>query len=163
MNSAIERLLSLKVSDVMATSVVALSLHETMAKAAALMVDRKVSGLPIVDEAGHCVGVLSATDFVRHTSQIKAENTALAGQEHELVHPEFNQPLHIDEVADDLVADHMTAAVQTIDRNASIVEASRVMCAGHVHRLPVLEKHGQVAGLVSSLDIVAALVKAIEE
>ncbi len=80
-----------------------------------------------------------------------------------MVHPEFGQPLHIDEVADDLVSLHMTAAVQTVHRDASLVEAGRIMCAEHVHRLPVVEESGQVVGLVSSLDIVAALVKAIEE
>jgi len=163
MNSTIERLLSLKVSDVMTPSVVTVSSHETMSEAAALMVEHHVSGMPVVDEAGHCVGVLSATDFVRHKSQIKDEVVALAGQEHELVHAKFGQPLHIDEVADDQVVRHMTAAVQAIDRDASIIEAGRVMCAGHVHRLPVMGERGQVAGLISSLDIVAAMVKAIEE
>ncbi len=87
MNSTIERLLSLKVSDVMTPSVVTVSSHETMSEAAALMVEHHVSGMPVVDEAGHCVGVLSATDFVRHKSQIKEDVAALAGQEHELVHP----------------------------------------------------------------------------
>ena len=163
MNSAIERLLSLRVSNVMAQSVVDVSMHQTMSEAAALMVERNVSGVPVVDDAGHCVGLLSATDFVRHKSKVEAEEKALAGQEHELVHPEFGQPLHIDEVADDLVGIHMTAAVQTVHRDATLVEAGRIMCAEHVHRLPVVEESGQVVGLVSSLDIVAALVKAIEE
>ena len=163
MNSAIERLLSLRVSNVMTQSVVDVSIHQTMSEAAALMVERNVSGVPVVDDAGHCVGLLSATDFVRHKSKVEAKDTALTGQERELVRPEFDQPIPIDEVAGDLVSLHMTATVQTIHRDATLVEAGRIMCAEHVHRLPVVGENGQVVGLVSSLDIVAALVKAIEE
>ena len=64
MNSAIERLLSLRVCDVMSSTVVEVSVNASLAEAAALLVDNNVSGAPVVDESGRCVGVLSSTDFV---------------------------------------------------------------------------------------------------
>jgi len=36
-----------------------------MAQAAALIVEHSISGLPVVDDAGRCVGVLSTSDFTR--------------------------------------------------------------------------------------------------
>ena len=44
-----------------------------------------------------------------------------------------------------------------------MIDAAREMCAQHVHRLPVVDAGGKVVGLVSSLDLVAAMVGALEE
>jgi CBS domain-containing protein len=57
----------------------------------------------------------------------------------------------------------MAPAVQGIAAHTSLVEAGRIMCAQHIHRLPVLDDQGRPQGMVTSLDIVAAVVKAVEE
>ena len=57
----------------------------------------------------------------------------------------------------------MTTAVQSITADDPMTEAARRMCAAHVHRLPVLDHNARVIGLVTTLDIVAALLGAIEE
>jgi len=157
MNSAIERLLGLRVGDVMTKSVVELPAHTTMAQAAETLVRHAISGAPVVDEQGHCVGVLSSVDFVQR------ERPPSGDVEHQLRHDSPDAPFHIDAVAEDLVSTHMTPAVQSISAETSLVEAGRVMCAEHVHRLPVLDGRGRVVGVVSTLDLVAAMIHAIEE
>ena len=67
------------------------------------------------------------------------------------------------ELPDDDVRSNMTAAVQSISADDWLTTAARRMCAAHVHRLPVIDAKGHVVGMVSSLDIVAAMVGAIEE
>jgi CBS domain-containing protein len=165
MNSAIERLLSLRVSQVMSRRVVDISPHQTLAEAASLLSKHGLSGAPVVDELGRCVGMLTATDFLAQEShQSRAgEDGSLAGIEHTLNTETADESLHIDTVNYELVRHHMTTNIQAIDENATMLAAARAMCAGHIHRLPVLDQQGHVLGLVSSLDIVAALVQAIEE
>jgi CBS-domain-containing membrane protein len=66
----------------------------------------------------------------------------------------------------DLVEDvrtYMSPSVRSIDADATLIDAARAMCGKHVHRLPVLDARGKVVGLISSLDLVAAVVHAIEE
>jgi len=53
------------VKDLMATEVVSVSPRATIAEAIQLLLARKVSGLPVVDEAGDLVGVLSEGDLLR--------------------------------------------------------------------------------------------------
>ena len=65
--------------------------------------------------------------------------------------------------AGDDVASRMSRSVQSIAADATVIEAARAMCAEHVHHLPVLDEDRCVLGLVSSLDIVAAMVHAVEE
>ena len=57
---------------------------------------------------------------------------------------------------------NMASAEQSIAADASLLEAGRVMCAAHVHRIPVLDGE-RVVGIVSTMDIVAAMVNVVDE
>ena len=144
MNSAIERLLSLRVADFMCRNVVTVSGAATMEEAAESFLRHKVSGAPVVDERGHCAGVLSATDFVRREVQSPPRRRGNG----DLV---------------EAVRTYMSPSVCSIDADATLIDAARGMCGKRVHRLPVLDARGKVVGVISSLDLVAAVVHAIEE
>lgn len=64
----------MKVKDVMTSNPLTLSENETLEKAALIMLEDKISGLPVVDGVGHLVGLLSETDVLRgfiHSTGIK--------------------------------------------------------------------------------------------
>ena len=164
MNSAIERLLNLRVGDVMTRSVVQIPAHQTMGAAAQLMIDHEISGAPVVDEEGRCAGILSGFDFAaRERIGCKREEVPRGNAEHVLVCDVPGQPYHIEDFSEDMVSNHMSSAVQTINPSAALLQAARIMCAEHIHRLVVLDEHRHPLGIVSSLDIIAALVKVIGE
>ena len=164
MNSAIERLLSLRVEDVMSRKVVQLNAGDTMAEAARVFDQHDISGAPVVDEQGRCVGVLTGSDFImRERTQAAVDEHSHPEVEHVLVQDRPDGPYHIEEISENLVSNHMTAAVQAVAKSSSILDAARIMCAEHIHRLVVLDEAERPAGLVSSLDLVAAMVKSIEE
>jgi CBS-domain-containing membrane protein len=164
MNSALERLLTLRVADVMTGNVVRIPAHETMAGAARMMHAHDISGAPVVDEEGRCVGMLSGADFVGREQAASIGAESLRGRaEHVLVRKRPGEPYHISDVPEDLVRNHMATAVQTIRPEASLLEAARTMCTAHIHRLVVLDERVHPIGIVSSLDVAAALVTAMEE
>jgi CBS domain-containing membrane protein len=139
MNSAIERLLTLRVRDVMNRRVVQVASQQTMTEAAGTFLEHAISGAPVVDQANRCVGVLSATDFVkRHVGRSMDRSQ-------------------------EQVVQHMSSKVQSIAADEPLMAAARLMCKEHIHRLPVLDSDRRLQGMVTSLDIVAALVNAIEE
>lgn len=162
MNSAIERLLCLRVSDVMTRDVVSVSAGRAMPVAAATFVDSRISGAPVLNEAGRCVGVLSATDFVRRAVWTEEEARPKGVMECCLsAIPETDGDRR--RPATDLVASYMSPAVHSVNVNRPLMEAARLMCQHHVHRLMVLDGEGRPAGVLTSLDLVAALIAAIEE
>jgi CBS-domain-containing membrane protein len=164
MNSAIERLLSLRVSDVMNRTLVQVPANSTMADAAQVLNRAGVTGAPVVDEQGHCVGVLSGTDYaLRQRSGDSGEDRTAVGEGHVLVEGNGGRPLRIDEIGNDFVTQHMSTAVQTIEGSAPLMQAARCMCAEHIHRVIILDDSQHAVGIVSSLDVVAALIKAVEE
>lgn len=164
MNSAIERLLKLRARDVMTRSVVQVSANQTMSQAAATLRKHDVTGAPVVDEQGHCVGVISATDFVRRDATVdECDDHHFGDPCTHMLSWGPGVPFHIETMEPDLVRHYMSPAVQSIDENATLPEIGRVMCGAHIHRVVVLDRHGDPVGVVSSLDLVSALVGAIEE
>ncbi len=64
----------MKVKDVMTSAPLTLLGNETLEKAAIIMLNSKISGLPVVDASGHLIGLLSETDVLRgfiHMTGIK--------------------------------------------------------------------------------------------
>jgi CBS-domain-containing membrane protein len=151
---ALERLQTLKVGDVMATSVFQLRPDQSMSKAAQDLAAHEISSAPVVDQEGRCVGILSAADFLKREHRAGAAVSSqdlFAGRTLDAAEPE-----------PDAVARFMSSAVQAISADATMLQAARVMCAQHIHHLPVL-RHDRIVGVISTMDIVAAVVNAVEE
>lgn len=164
MSGVLERLQTLRVRDVMSTSMVTIDHSESLGSAASTMVKGPISGLPVVDDVGRCVGMLTAFDFVRrYAAERDEERAALDGDEYQLVRGSRDEPLEVDSAHPETVAGNMSSGVQSIAQDAPLLDAAREMCAAHIHRLPVLDAHGNVEGIITSLDIVAAIVNAADE
>lgn len=149
MSQTIERLKTLTVSDVMSKKVVWVSTRQRMADVATILLKHEISSAPVEDETGSVVGIISATDFLRRDSNHDDEQA-----------PNRPRPAW---TPDDVVSTFMTTAVQTVDANTSLLHAARVMCALHVHRLPVVSHDGKPVGVISTMDIVAAIVNIVAE
>jgi CBS-domain-containing membrane protein len=156
MNSAIERLLALRVEDVMNREVVTVSESETMKQAAKRLANFEVTGAPVVDDSGRCVGVLSGSDFV-------GKDAGLHPSETMLVKNTLHEPFHVERLENDRVDAHMSPVVQTISPKAGVIQAARMLCGEHIHRLMVLDDDQRPVGVLSSLDLLAAMIAAVEE
>ncbi len=159
MIASFERLNSLRVSDAMTPHVVTLTANSTMSEAADLLCEHRITGAPVVDEHGECVGVLSGTDFIH----CKAEELDGNNVGHVLSATHPYGLYRIDEVRHDLVRRHMTPAVQTIGKDTSLLQAARCMCCEHIHRLVVIDGQARPIGILTSLDLVATLIAVVEE
>ena len=57
----------MKVKDVMTTNVVSVSPDNSVKRVARIMLDKHVSGLPVVDDEGNLVGLISEGDLLRRS------------------------------------------------------------------------------------------------
>jgi len=150
MTEILERLKTLTVQDAMSSEAIEIGQNESLEDSAAVMMNHHVSGLPVVDREGRCVGMLTAYDFVRAYA-------AERGSEHAGKHTGSASSVATG------VDRQMTSVVQSVSKNTSLLDAARKMCDAHIHRLPVLDGNSRVMGVITSLDIVAALANAADE
>lgn len=130
------------VEEVMARDVIAVHPDTSLRTAAELMLEHGISGMPVVDEEGQLVGMLSKTDVVRH--KLADDEAATVAQ--------LPSGQHFDDGS--IVEDVMTQQVLAVREGASISEAAQIMVNACVHRVPVLTARGALAGLLSTSDIV---------
>jgi len=142
----------MKVRDIMTTDPISVRGDTSLKEAARIMVRHKVSGLPVIDDDGRLIGIVTEDDFLRREADRDRPYRpslldALFGDS------EDSTPLA------ETVAEVMTEKVVTIAPNASIGEAARLMANRNVKRLPVIGDDGTVQGIISRADIVNAFTK----
>jgi CBS domain-containing protein len=156
MHEMFDRIVSLRAGEVMTTDPVTVNASSSMAEVSHIFASQKLHSAPVVDDAGKCVGIITASDFV-----VRLDIYSEAGQQpHEIVHRE--EGILLEPKSYDYVTDCMTEYVQTISPSTPLIQAAKIMTAAHLHVLPVVENHRPV-GILSNLDVVAALVNAFEE
>lgn len=145
----------MKVSDVMTTDVATIGPEASLKEAAMVMVNGGISGLPVVDDQRHVIGMITEADFVSaeaDRSWGRQRRRLLAN-----VFGESNSPIA------SAVRDVMSANVETIDRESSVTEAARRMTDLGVKRLPVVTPDGSLEGIISRADVMAAFARPDDE
>jgi CBS domain-containing protein len=145
-----------RVSELMNPDVVCARPDMTVGEVARLLAARRVTGAPVVDDAGRILGVISQNDLVRHASQ--RVTVSEAGR----FRTDVDDYIEIGRLPADLSATPvekiMQRRVYTVGRDASVAMAANIMRERRVHRLLVTER-GRLVGILSSLD----LMRVVEE
>jgi len=142
----------MQVRDIMTTKVQTAKPTDTVADVARLMAVERISGLPVVDEKGKIVGVVSEGDLM-----------ARAALGNESPRSWWLGLISDGEAPDEFIRAHgktvgdvMTRNAKTIAPDASLAALARKLESNGVKRLPVVE-NGALVGLVSRADVVRAL------
>jgi CBS domain-containing protein len=132
------------VEDLMTHDVVRVQRETQFKKIARTLADSDVTAVPVVDDLGHPVGVVSEGDLLR-TVAGQPDPTGL------LPPPHSDRP---EAAPDGATAEElMTAPAVCARPEWSVVEAARTMDAKKVKRLPVVDETGVLVGLVSRGDL----------
>jgi len=130
-----------------------------MSAAATVFVEYQISGAPVVDELEQCVGFMSASEFVKSRAE-ELDGCKLVSHYLRANHP--SGLYSINELRCDLVQSHMSSAFQCVDRNVPLLQAAKSMCQERVHRLLVIDTNGVPVGILTSIDLVAAITSLAE-
>ncbi|NOZ39003.1 MAG: CBS domain-containing protein [Planctomycetes bacterium] len=164
MNAVATQLQQIRVADIMSREVVTISANADMSKAARLLFEHRISGAPVVDERGKCVGVLSLFDFARRDQSVSlGKSLPPLADEFVLRRDSGSGTVSIEHATEGYVREHMNTAVQSIDSEQSLIDAARYMHREGIHRLIVLDEASCPVAVVSTLDILAALVDLAEK
>jgi tRNA nucleotidyltransferase (CCA-adding enzyme) len=153
-------LLALTANDLMSTPVTMIPREMSIESAARLLRRADVSGAPVVDDYGRCIGVVSAGDFVAWAAEPDRPDW----------HPHGNpgcahaawQMMEIDDLPKGEVQQLMTGDPVTASPNTSIGDLARQMVDAHIHRVVVVDKENRPKGIVSTTDILVAIARAAQ-
>jgi CBS domain-containing protein len=146
----------MKIRELMTTEVVTVTPQTTLKEAATLLVQRGISGVPVVDEDGAVVGVFSEADVVVKEGR--------EGRREGLLGWLFEQDISIESKLEaKTVGDAMSSPPITIGPGAPVHKAASRMVDESVNRLPVVEPDGKLVGIVTRADLVRAFTRSDED
>ena len=141
----------MKLRELMTTDVITIGPDASLKGAARRMIEAGVSGLPVTDDSGSLVGVITEADFVKNEAGRRAAKRARLLRW-------FTRDTDIPETERN-VGDVMTPDVITLGAEADHAEAARVMKNSGIKRIPVVGEGGELIGLVSRSDILRAFAR----
>jgi CBS domain-containing protein len=154
--AAARPLLALTAADLMIAPVMTLRQETSLREAARLLHGSRVSGAPVVDAGGRCVGVLSSSDFVTW-----AENPEGGGRRAAttFIAP-WGELISVEEVPDHEISRYMTTQPVTVEPSTPIGELCQQMVDVHIHRVLVVADGERPCGIVTSTDVLAGVARA---
>ena len=143
------------VKDLMNPDIMTVADDMTTDALARYLIEREISGAPVVDSQGDIIGVVSMTDIGRNMAEPSDDETSRPSG--------FYRDSAADLTLEDLgqryveeraftVRDVMTPVIHQVPLTASAAEAARLMIDQHIHRLVVIQGKEPV-GIITSLDL----------
>jgi CBS domain-containing protein len=145
----------MKASEVMTLGVYTIKPNASVRDAARLMIEQRISGLPVMDAAGKLVGIVTEGDFLRRVE------TGTGRQR-----PRWLEILvGPDRLASDYVRTYgrkveeiMSADVVTVPPDAPLQDVVRIMEQRRIKRVPVV-RDGAIVGIISRANLVQVLAR----
>jgi len=143
----------MRARDVMVRAVVTTSSDTTVEQLARLMINLRISGVPVMDRDGRLVGIVTEGDLLRRVE---------TGTERH--RPRWSEPFssssrlaaaYIKSHAK-RVADIMTREVFSVEELATLGEIADLLETKHIKRVPVVHD-GKIVGIVSRADLLKVL------
>ena len=143
------------VRDVMTRRVVSVDRAASYRNMVDLLTGKRISALPVIDEAGHVLGVVSETDLLRKIEYQGDEEPRIFDGPHRRDDRRRSQG-HV-------AADLMSAPPIVTGADTSVAAAARTMHREGIKRLPVVDEHGRLIGIVTRGDLLKTHLRTDQE
>ena len=144
----------MRIRDLMTSDVLTIGPEAPLKEAARRMLEAGISGLPVTNDDGDLVGIITEADFVATEADRRVTHRAGLLR---LLRRDVEIPSQ-----ERLVGDIMTSEVKVVDPESDHAEAARLMQREGIKRIPVVAD-GRLIGIVSRTDMLKAYVRSDKE
>lgn len=144
----------LTVASVMTRNVITVTPETGFKEAVRLLRTNRVSGLPVIDDTGQLVGIVTEADLLNKAEKREPDAYVLDSRKHRL---DRSRAAALD------VASAMSREVTTVRPDFPVARAAREMHARGYKRLPVVDEIGRLVGIVSRGDLLKVFLRSDDE
>ncbi|NJB66752.1 CBS domain-containing protein [Desulfobaculum xiamenense] len=146
----------LKAKDIMTPNPITLYPDDDIVSAAQTMLEKRINGIPVLDEGGSVVGILCQSDLVAQQKKLKLPSvfTLLDGMIPFSSTRDFERELQ--KMTAMTVAQAMTPNPATVSPETPLDEVASLIVERKFHTLPVVE-NGHLVGIIGKEDILRTL------
>jgi len=154
------------VGEVMTSTVLTVTVEETVETALELMVEHGISALPVVDAAGRMIGIVSDFDLLALENLGGFSDGEGSGffPSPEESWQQFNDVKRLlTKAKGNQVRDLMTEDVVSVRASTNLVEAVHILLRKRLRRLPVVDSEGRIVGMLSRRDVIKSGLEHIKD
>lgn len=145
------------VTEIMRNNVFVTTPDETLHRAAQMLSEQEISGLPVVED-GELIGIITESDIISQEITVDPPSyfsfldavIQIPGDDYE---DDLRRVLAI------TVRDLMSSPVYSVTEHATVRDVATLMYERHIAPIPVVSESGVVIGIVSRSDIVRLIAK----
>ncbi|MCG6552383.1 MAG: CBS domain-containing protein [Candidatus Magnetominusculus sp. LBB02] len=143
---------SVAVKELMTTDVASVKADTPLTDVADILAERSISGLPVVDDSGYPVGVISEKDFLSHMGVDHAIAFMVV-----VAHSLHSKTCDIMKIKGLAAKDIMTSPAVCISEDAPVHEAVALFTSEKINRIAVLSADGKLSGILTRGDILHSM------
>lgn len=148
----------MKAKDIMNRQVITVTEEMTVDETARILLENKISGVPVVDDQNKVIGIVSETDLIYREKHLHIPSfiSILDG----VIFLESTKELEhqVRKMAAFKVKDVMTKKVLTIHEDAALEDIVDKIVEKKINRLPVVDREGKLVGIVTRSDILRHII-----
>lgn len=147
----------LKAKDIMTRDVITIRPDATVEELARLLIEHKISGVPVVDDSGKLIGIVTENDLIRQNKRLHIP-TIIRLFDAYIMLGSGRMEDEIKRIIATTVGEICTRDVITVNEDTTIEDVATIMSEKNVHLLPVL-KDSRIVGIVGKADVVSAIAR----
>jgi len=144
--------------DIMTKEVIVVSPQDNVNLVMQMLIDNRISGVPVVDSENHLVGVVTEKDLMIKAKELKVPFYLTVFDSVIYLENPNKFKEEIKKYTANRVKDVMTTKVITAEEDTSVSDIVELLTEHNINRVPIV-RHGKVIGIVTRNDILKALVK----
>ena len=153
----------MKVSDIMTKEVMTVKRDTSVNEVAKLMGVHDISGVPVVDDEQHVIGIITELDLIVRNTRLEMPHFVAVMDWGRIP---LERPKHAKERLQHMLgtqaADIMTEKVETIGPDAPVEDLAELMVKQRFNPVPVVDEAGVLIGIISRADLIDMMAAQLE-
>ncbi len=146
----------LKVKDIMTTEIITVSPDTEIVKAAKILLEKRINGLPVIDDSGKLAGILCQSDLVAQQKSIPIPSVFTLLESFIPLTSIKRIDKEVEKIAALTVKQAMTPNPVTVGPQTDIEDVAKLMVDKKYYTLPVMEGD-KIVGIVGKEDVLKTL------
>lgn len=147
------------VKEIMVDEVIAIREDASVDELSKLLIENKISGVPVVDKDGKLVGIATEGDLIIKDSDLHFPRYFKLLDSIIYLESLNKFKANLKKYLGTKVSDVMTTDIKTVEEDTPVSKAANMMIRYNINRLPVLDDKGDMVGIITRADIVKSMIK----
>lgn len=148
----------LKVKDIMTKDVVSVTKETTVMELAGIFAQRHISSLPVLDQEGDLIGIVTETDLVEQDKNLHIPTVISIFDWVIYLESDKKFEKELKKMTGGTVGDIYSSDVVTVPPDASIADVADLLSSRKITALPVVEGK-KVVGIISRIDLIRSMAR----